>query len=102
MRLQKSVDSGYTIALMCAEKNPADCHRAVLVGRELSKNGFDVYHILTKDKTITEKEFEMYLVDKYFLKNNQSLDDGESDESLEDKIEKAFELQGKKVAYTKK
>ena len=34
------------IALMCAEKYPIDCHRTILVARELIRAGSDVAHIL--------------------------------------------------------
>ena len=34
------------IALMCAEKDPLDCHRTILVARELVASGMDVTHIL--------------------------------------------------------
>lgn len=34
------------IALMCAEKDPLDCHRTILVSRELVASGVDVTHIL--------------------------------------------------------
>ena len=34
------------IALMCAEKDPIDCHRTILVARELIRAGSDVAHIL--------------------------------------------------------
>ena len=36
----------YRVALMCAEKDPIDCHRTILVGRELLRRGTDVAHIL--------------------------------------------------------
>ena len=32
---------------MCAEKDPAECHRTILVGRELDERGVDVVHILS-------------------------------------------------------
>jgi uncharacterized protein (DUF488 family) len=32
-------------ALMCAEKEPLECHRTILVGRALSKNGAQLRHI---------------------------------------------------------
>jgi len=35
----------YRIALMCAEKDPIDCHRAILVARELEAEGVPVEHI---------------------------------------------------------
>ena len=34
------------IALMCAEKDPLDCHRTILVARELVANGVAITHIL--------------------------------------------------------
>lgn len=35
------------VALMCAEKNPTECHRTILIGRELEARGIDVVHILS-------------------------------------------------------
>jgi uncharacterized protein (DUF488 family) len=35
----------HRIALMCAEREPLDCHRTLLVGRELTAVGVDVLHI---------------------------------------------------------
>ena len=34
------------IALMCAEKDPLDCHRTILVARELVASGVEIAHIL--------------------------------------------------------
>ncbi|MDX2144044.1 MAG: DUF488 domain-containing protein [Rhodospirillaceae bacterium] len=36
----------YTIALMCAEREPLDCHRCVLVARALAARGTDIRHVL--------------------------------------------------------
>ena len=38
--------ASYRIALMCAEKEPLDCHRTLLVAPELVTIGVDVVHIL--------------------------------------------------------
>lgn len=35
----------FRIALMCAEKEPLECHRTILVSQELSKAGCEVQHI---------------------------------------------------------
>jgi uncharacterized protein (DUF488 family) len=37
---------GWRVALMCAEREPLDCHRTILVGRELERSGTAVVHIL--------------------------------------------------------
>lgn len=36
---------GKRIALMCAEKEPLDCHRTILVGRALAKRDTELHHI---------------------------------------------------------
>jgi uncharacterized protein (DUF488 family) len=36
----------YRLALLCAEKEPLECHRTLLVGRELEKQGAEILHIL--------------------------------------------------------
>jgi hypothetical protein len=35
----------YNLALMCSEKEPLDCHRTILVSRELARKGVKVFHI---------------------------------------------------------
>ncbi len=36
----------YRLAVMCAEKEPLECHRTLLVGRELEARGVEISHIL--------------------------------------------------------
>jgi uncharacterized protein (DUF488 family) len=36
----------FRVALMCAEKEPLECHRAILVARQLAEQGIKVKHIL--------------------------------------------------------
>lgn len=38
--------NNYRIALMCAEKDPLDCHRTILVAKELTKRGLTITHII--------------------------------------------------------
>jgi len=65
----------YRIALMCAEKEPLDCHRTLLIGHELDKSGVDVAHILadgtlephagTMSRLIAEFSFEADLFSRH-------------------------------------
>lgn len=41
----------YRIALMCAEKEPLDCHRTLLVSRALEQHGVSIVHILEDGST---------------------------------------------------
>jgi uncharacterized protein (DUF488 family) len=43
----------YRIALMCAEKEPLDCHRTILVARTLAEKSVPVMHILSDGKLET-------------------------------------------------
>jgi uncharacterized protein (DUF488 family) len=38
--------SVFTVGLMCAEREPLDCHRCILVARALTAGGSDVRHVL--------------------------------------------------------
>jgi len=44
MRIQEGANN-YRIALMCAEKEPLDCHRTILVARHLVTAGLEIGHI---------------------------------------------------------
>ena len=40
-----------TLCLMCAEKEPLDCHRTVLVSRRLAEQGIAIDHLLADGST---------------------------------------------------
>jgi len=44
-RIQDGMSKGFRIALMCAEREPLECHRTILVARHLAALGIDVQHI---------------------------------------------------------
>jgi uncharacterized protein (DUF488 family) len=48
----------YRIALMCAERDPLDCHRCLLVGRALAQRGVRVSHIRDDGKVVSHGEIE--------------------------------------------
>lgn len=58
-RLQEGLRKGMTIALMCAEKDPADCHRSLLIGYDLKRRlGLDVAHITHTGDIETQLQME--------------------------------------------
>lgn len=55
----RELSKNYTICLMCAEKNPLDCHRFSMVARGLSEKFYiEVSHFIQEDKIIPHKELE--------------------------------------------
>ena len=58
-RLKNGLEKGMNIALMCAEKDPADCHRSLLIGFDLKRRlGLDVTHITHEGDIETQQEME--------------------------------------------
>jgi uncharacterized protein (DUF488 family) len=53
-----------TLCLMCAEKEPLDCHRTVLVSRRLAERGVPVDHLLADGGTRPHRDVEETLLGK--------------------------------------
>jgi uncharacterized protein (DUF488 family) len=82
-KINLSLAKGFCVALMCAEKDPATCHRSIMVSRAFHKNGNAVNHILADGRTESQADVELALLDKYFPDRNQLTLFGEqSDEQL--------------------
>lgn len=98
-RLEKGLARGYTIALMCAEAEPLDCHRFSLVSMYLAQHEFSVRHIL-KDKSLKDNtDLETELMKKYAKKLPQpSL--LEPNISPKDQLLFAYKLINKEIAYS--
>lgn len=72
--IQKGLSQGYNIALMCTEKDPFDCHRAIMVARGFELEGSDVKHIMYDGSLIDQKELryeELYAPTKELLGDYQ-------------------------------
>lgn len=52
----------FRIALMCAERDPLDCHRCLLIGRALTARGVRVGHILGSGETVGQDAIEELLL----------------------------------------
>lgn len=70
-KLCRSMKAGYTFVLMCAEIEPINCHRAILVSRAFSDRRVPVIHLLPHGRTITQEDLEHQLVDRYFPDHDQ-------------------------------
>ena len=88
------VETGKTMktALLCAEKEPLDCHRTLLVSRALAKKGVPVVHILADGSAEPHEETVKRL---FALHRREETDLFLSREELLDIV---FALQEKKIA----
>jgi uncharacterized protein (DUF488 family) len=86
----------YKIALMCAEKDPLDCHRALLVARRLFETGVAVSHIHADGGLEGQQAMESRLLALCKLPE-KDLFTGRAEFVAE-----AYRLRGERVAYQEK
>ena len=83
----------YTIALMCAEKDPIECHRALLVARQFHQSGVPVAHIHADGSLERHDMFESRLLAAC------KLPEGDMFKARADFLLEAYAKQGERVAY---
>jgi uncharacterized protein (DUF488 family) len=81
-------------ALVCAEKDPLDCHRTILIGPHILAAGFDVQHILA-DGTLESHSDALGR-----LRRKLDLPECDLFRSADDVIEDACRIQAGKIAFT--
>ncbi|HDZ20273.1 MAG TPA: DUF488 domain-containing protein [Phycisphaerae bacterium] len=85
----------YRIALLCAEKEPIDCHRVILVARALCGRGVCVKNILSDGVVEDGSETDHRLVVRT-VGGPTLFDASANDEEL---LEQAYHQRGKEIAY---
>lgn len=70
-KVHSAIKLGYTPVLMCAEKEPATCHRAIMISRFFYNTGFDIRHFMPEGHSKTQRDVENELLDAYFKSRNQ-------------------------------
>lgn len=99
-RIKAGIEKGYTIAFMCTEKEPQDCHRCILVGRSFNDmQGIKVENIKGDGTLISQDEIGILLVDKYFPDRKQVSLFAADNKTEEAYIDEAYRLRGKEIAY---
>jgi uncharacterized protein (DUF488 family) len=81
------------VALLCAEKDPLDCHRCILVSPHLRQRGLAVFHILADGTLESHEQTEKRLLHLFALPERELF------RSSEEIVAEAYKLQGEKVAY---
>jgi uncharacterized protein (DUF488 family) len=86
--------SKYRLALMCAEKDPLDCHRFVLISRHLVRLGIEVQHIQADGGLETHQAAVERLIGRLRLPESDMF------RSQEEILEDAYRIQERHIAYT--
>lgn len=83
----------YRIALMCAERDPLECHRTILVARELEQNSVEIRHIVSSGQIESHEDAMDRLIKMH------GLDNGDLFRSRKEIKNEAYDKQAKVVAY---
>lgn len=99
-RLAQGVGRGFNIALMCSEKEPADCHRSILVSYSVKKMDYKINHILADGnlKTHDKLEEEISLEYKKQWLQGSLFNNSKTDNSL---LQFAYKCKNKEIGYSK-
>jgi uncharacterized protein (DUF488 family) len=110
-RLLKGAES-YKISLMCAEKDPITCHRAILICQHLREFELEIHHILNDGGLESHQHLEERLLDLHQLSDAEQnkpvqLSLFEQPQTLEprpreDRLKEAYYRQGEQIAYQEK
>jgi hypothetical protein len=55
-RLHEASRQGHSVAVMCSEGKPENCHRSKLIGKTLASEGVEVIHIDERDQLISQRD----------------------------------------------
>jgi uncharacterized protein (DUF488 family) len=93
-RVEKGA-STFRLALLCAEKEPLDCHRSILVARHLCLRGYHVLHILEDGRLESQPELLARLASQLHLR----IDEQHLFRTPQDLLDDAYALQEKRIAF---
>jgi|ERR1039458_277023 uncharacterized protein (DUF488 family) len=81
------------VALVCAEKDPIECHRTILVCRHLKSIIPSISHILSDGTIENNEQMEERLLQQFRLAGDDLF------RSRTEMLDAAYEQQGKRIAY---
>jgi uncharacterized protein (DUF488 family) len=102
-KLDSVLADGKVPALLCAEKDPFNCHRAIMIGHALAKQGYEVRHILEDGSLLSQQKLDIRLLDKYFPKRGEAsiFDILEGVPDPEAMLDEAYDLRNEAIAWRK-
>lgn len=97
--LMDNVRQGLSIALMCSEADPMECHRFSMISVAVQDAGFEVQHILKDQRLKSNTQLENQLLKKY-AKKIPHPDLFQPDITIEDQLAAAYRFHNHEVAYS--
>jgi uncharacterized protein (DUF488 family) len=91
-RVRKGLEA-HQMALMCAEKDPLNCHRGIMISRRLSEAGVQAEHILSDGRV----ESHAAAVDR--MLQLIKMPDTDMFRSRAEILAEAYRVQGERIAY---
>lgn len=91
--VMSGMKNNFRIALMCAEKEPLECHRTILVARHLAALGIEVEHIHA------DGDVENHGGALERLMRILNLPEGDLFHSREEFFDEAYRIQEERIAY---
>jgi Uncharacterized conserved protein len=85
----------HKIVIMCSEKEPLDCHRTLLICRELKRYKLNIRHILSNGRLEEHADTEERLMKLMNIAPNLF----RLNESKEDLLEEAYNARSEQIAY---
>lgn len=82
------------LAAMCAEADPLDCHRCLLIGRALAETEREVGHILPSGEIVTHAQIEDRLLERANL-----TEAGLLLQSRDERLAEAYRARARRAAY---
>ena len=98
-KLENGIKLNQTFALMCAEKDPYNCHRCIMVSRFLQDDEFEIVHIVGHNQFVTQKEIEARLMNEYYPNRNQLSLFSEDNLSNEECLLCAYRKRNKDIGF---
>ena len=98
-KLESGIKLNQTFALMCAEKDPYNCHRCIMVSRFLKEYDFEIVHIVGHNQFVTQKEIEARLMKEYYPNRNQLSLFSEDNLSNEECLLCAYRKRNKDIGF---
>lgn len=96
----RGIQAGNIISLMCTEKDPIACHRAIMVARTFYECGIEVQHIMADGTLQSHEILQQRLLDIYFPNRYQFslFEDAKPDDEC---LIEAYQCHNAQIGYHK-